>query len=185
MHEAGPDWRNPYYATHIDVVMASLVEIDNRQRIDRIETRRRPGTNVNAMAANMQSLPGGAPTPLWVERQTPISTPLTSVTSPTYTDEYPPAFQPSSTTSPESSFSAPTPSSSSADVTRCPTCGAVFTGCKRDRDSNFRRHKRTTAGHGNAIGLPCTVPGCSAILSRSDNLGKHMRTVHGQIPGKR
>ena len=177
MHEIGPNWRNRCYATNIDIVRASLVKIDSR--------RRRGHNSINAMAAKLETLPESTPTALSTEKQTPISTPLTSVTSPTYTDDYPPAFQPSSTTSPESSFSAPTPSSSSTDVTCCPICRAVFTGCKRDRDSNFRRHKRTTAGHGNAVGLPCTEPGCSAILSRSDNLGKHIRTVHRQKRGQR
>ena len=185
MHEAGPNWRNRCYATDIVMVIASLVEIDNLQRLDHIETRRRRHTNINAMAANIQTLHESTSTPLSKERKTPIRTTLSIVTSPTYTGEYSSAFQTSPTTSPESSFSAPTPSSLSTDVTRCPICGAVFTGCKRDRDSNFRRHKRTTAGHGNAVGLPCTVPGCSATLSRSDNLGKHMRTVHGQIRGRR
>ena len=184
MHEPGPNWRNPYYATDIDVVIASLLETDNRQHLHHIETRRRRDTNVNAMAANMQSLPESTLTPLSVERQTPISTPLSMVTSPTYTGEYSPTFQPSSTTSPESSFSAPTPSSST-NVTRCPVCGAVFTGSKRNRDSNLRRHMRTMVGHGKAGGLPCPVPGCKAILRRSDNLGRHMRTVHGQIAGQR
>ena len=185
MHEAGPNWRNRCYATDIDVVIASLVEIDNRQHIDHIQTRRRRHTNFNAMATNMQTLPENPSTPLSIERQTPIGTPLSLVTSPTYAGEYSPEFQSSSIRSPESSFSAPTSSSSGTNITRCSICGAVFTGSKRDRDSNLRRHKRTTAGHGNTVGLHCTVPGCSAILSRSDNLGTHMRTVHRQIRGQR
>ena len=37
---------------------------------------------------------------------------------------------------------------------------------------------RTTRNHGNLVGLLCTVPGCDAVISRSDNLGKHIRTVH-------
>ena len=185
MHEAGPNWRNRCYATDIVMVIASLVEIDNLQHLDHIETRRRRHTNVNAMAANMQKLPESIPTPLSMEGQTPIRIPLSIVTSPTYTGAYSPAFRASPTTSPESSRSAPTASCSSTSITRCPICPAVFTGSKRDRDSNFRRHMRTTVGHGNAVGLPCTVPGCSAVVSRSDNLRKHMRTVHGQIPGQR
>lgn len=37
---------------------------------------------------------------------------------------------------------------------------------------------KTTRSHGNFVGLLCTVPGCDAVISRSDNLGKHIRTVH-------
>ena len=185
MHEAGPNWRNRCYATDIVLVIASLVEIDNRQHLDHIDTRRRRHINVNAMAPDMQMLSKSSPTPPLMEKKTPFRTPLSIATSPTYSSEYSPAFRPSSTSSPESSFSAPTPSSSSTDVTRCPLCSAVFRGSKRDRESNLRRHKRTTVGHGNVVGLACTVPGCKAILSRSDNLGKHMRTVHGQMRGQR
>ena len=187
MHEAGPNWRNRCYDTDIDLVIASLVEIDNRQHLDHIETRRRRHTNVNTMAPDMQTLSESSPTPLSMEKQTPIRPALSIATSPTYSNEYSPAFRPSSTSSPESSFSAPTPSSSSTDVTRCSLCSTVFTGSKRDRASNLRRHERTTVGHGNAVGLACTMPGCKAIFSRSDNLAKHMRTVrvHGQVRGQR
>ena len=182
MHEAGPNWRNRCYATHIDVVSASLVEMHNRQHLDRVETRRRRDTNLNAMAPNTQPLPESTSTSPSAEMQTPISTSLSIFTSPTYTGEYSPT---NTTTSPESSFSATTPSSSSPDVTRCPSCPAVFKGSKRDRKSNLRRHTRTKAGHVNVVGLPCKVPGCNAILSRSDNLDKHMRQVHRQIRRQR
>ena len=46
---------------------------------------------------------------------------------------------------------------------------------------------RTSRDHGNAVGLVCTAPGCGAVFSRSDNLGKHVRTVHGgdiQLDGR-
>ena len=163
------------------MVIASLVEIDNRQHTDHIVTRRRRHTNVNDMATNMQQLPEITSTPLSIERQTPIGTPLSMVTSPTFTGEYSPAFQPSPTSSPESSFSATTFSSSGTEITRCPICPAVFRG--RYSGTNMRRHKRYT--HGNKARPPCTMPGCSATSSRSDNLSKHMRTVHGQIRGQR
>ena len=38
---------------------------------------------------------------------------------------------------------------------------------------------RTMRHHGNEVGLPCPVSGCGKVLSRKDNLGKHVRTVHG------
>ena len=171
MHEAGPNWRDRCYATEIDMVLDSLVEIDNRHP---------RCINVKDMPENMQTLPGRYPTPPSIESQTLMGSPLSALTCPTFTGGYSPATQPVSTTSPGSSFSAPAPSSSSStDVTRCPKCPAVFTGTARDRASNLRRHMRTTRDHGYAVGLLCPIPGCGAILSRSDNLGKHMRTVHG------
>ena len=173
MHEAGPNWRNRCYATDIVMVIASLVEIDNLQHLDHIETRRRRHTNINAMAANVQTLHESTSTPLSKERETPILTTLSIVTSPTYTGEYSSAFQTSPTTSPESSFSAPTASSSSTNITRCPLCPKVYKGCSSG--TNMRRHERYA--HGNKAKPRC--PRCNAMLSRSDNLGKHMRTVHG------
>lgn len=38
---------------------------------------------------------------------------------------------------------------------------------------------RTTRNHGSIVGLSCTMPGCNAVISRSDNLAKHIRTKHG------
>ncbi len=175
MHETGPKWRDRYYATDLDVVLASVVEMDNRQRPEHC---RRRYTNVNVIPDNVQTWSQSTPKPSPIESQTLMGSSLSAVTSPTFTGRYSHVAQPSPSTSPESSFSAPTPSSSSADATRCPHCPALFTGSARDRSSNLRRHMRTTREHGNAVGLLCTVPGCGAMLSRSDNLGKHMRTVH-------
>lgn len=170
MHEEGPNWRDRFYATEIDEILTSLEHIDNRYR------RR---TSVNSMPEMVQTLTESIPTPSSIESQTLIGSPLSAFTSPTVVGGYSPPTQSSSTTSPESSFSAPTPSSSRTDVERCPKCPAVFTGSPRDRASNLRRHMRTTREHGNAVGLLCPIPGCGVTLSRSDNLGKHIKTVHG------
>ena len=165
------------------MVLASVVEMENRQRIHCAVTSKRQYTNLNNMSESMHMLPESIPTPSYRDIQTPIGTPLSAATSPTLTGIYSPATQHSFTASPESSFSAPTPSSSSTDLTRCPLCPALFTGSARDRKSNLRRHMRTTRDHGNAVGLLCTVPGCGAEFSRSDNLGKHFKTVHGEDAG--
>lgn len=173
MHEAGPNWRSRCYATDMIMVVASLVEIDNRQHLDHIETRRRRHTDVNAMTATMQTLSESTPTPPSTERQTPIRTPLSIVTSSKYSS----VIQTSPTTSPESSFSAPSASSLSTNITPCPLCPKVFKG--RYSKTNMRRHKRYE--HGNDAKPPCPI--CGAILSRSDNLGKHVKTVHGRYGG--
>lgn len=150
----------------------------NRQRREQIPPRHQSKTENTAVPDGKPMLAGGASMPLFTETRTPIGSLPSTTASPTHTHGFSPATQPSSTTSPVSSFSAASPSTSSTDVARCPLCPAVFTGSARDRTSNLKRHMRTTRNHGNAVGLSCTVPGCDAILSRSDNLGKHMRTVH-------
>ncbi len=178
MHEAGLNWRDRCYAIHLDTVLASIVEMDTRQRLKQIVPRHQRNPNVNPKPDSQKSTAESIRTPSSTESQTPIDSSPSTVTSPIFTIRSSPATQPSSTTSPESSFTAPSPSSSCTDVTRCSLCPALFTGAARDRSSNLRRHMRWTRDHGNAVGLLCTVSGCGAILSRSDNLGKHIRTVH-------
>ncbi|KAF6232232.1 hypothetical protein HO173_009615 [Letharia columbiana] len=185
MHEAGPNWRDRCYATDLDTVLASVVEMDNRQRLEHIVPRHRRDTNVNAMPGIKQTWAESVPTPSSIENQTLIGSSPSTVASPTFTTGYSPASQPSSTTSPESSFSAQSPSLPRTEVTHCPLCPALFTGSARDRTSNLRRHMRTSRDHGNAVGLLCTMPGCGANLSRSDNLGKHIRTLHQGDTGTR
>ena len=155
--------------------------MDNRQQLDHPKSRRRHHNNVNAMHDSSQMRPESIPTPSPVGSHTFMGSSLSKVSSPTLTGDYSPTTLPSPTTSPESSFSAPTPSSTSPIVRRCPLCPALFTGSARDSASNLRRHMRTTRDHGNAVGLVCMV--CGSTISRSDNLNKHMRTVHGDETG--
>lgn len=170
MHEEGPNWRDRFYATEIEEILTSLEHIDNRYR---------SRNDVNSMHETMQTLPESTPTPSSFESQTLIGSSPSAVTSPVFTGGYSLATQPSSITSPESSFSVPTVSPSSNDVSRCPKCQTAFHGSVRYRASNLRRHMLRTLGCGNAVGCPCPMPGCGSVLSRSDNLGQHMRMVHG------
>lgn len=167
MHE-GPDWRDQFYATEIKEVLASIEKIDKGYR---------RGINVYSIPETMQILPETAPTPSSFESQTLIGSSLSTVTSPFFTGGYSLATQPSSITSPESSSSELTASPSSNDVLRCPKCLEPFHGSARA--SNLNRHMRRTRGCGNTAGCPCPKPGCGMVLSRSDNLGQHIKTVHG------
>lgn len=177
MNKAGLHWRDRHYATHLDTVLASAVEMNNRQRLQRILPRHQPDTQSNPLSDINQKLKESIPMPSSVERRTLIALSPFMSTSPVSPSGFSPRTQPSSITSPQSSFSA-SPSSSSTDVTHCSLCPALFTGSLRDRSSNLRRHVRTTRNHGNMVGHMCTVPGCNVVISRSDNLGKHLRTVH-------
>ncbi len=156
------------------MVLASVLEMDNRQRPEHCHRRY---TNDNVIPDDIQTWPQSTPKPSSFESQTLIGSSLSAVTSPTFTGGYANTAQPSPSMSPESSFSAPTPSSSSAGVIRCALCLTPFAGSARDRASNLRRHMKSRK-HGSAVEFPCTVPGCGKNFSRSDNLSKHMRTVH-------
>lgn len=181
MYEVGLNWRDRYYSTHLDTVLASVVEMDTRERLKQIVPRHQRNINVNPVPNIKHPSNEGKLTPSSTESQTLIGSSPSSITSPCFTSGSSPTNQPSSTTSPDSSFSTPSPSSST-NVTYCPLCPALFTGSLRDRSSNLRRHMRTTRNHGSSVGLLCDVSGCNAVISRSDNLGKHMRTVHGGDP---
>lgn len=175
MNGAGPNWRNRHYATHLDTVLALIVETENCQQLEEILPRHQQNTNSSALPRPTQRLAQGPPTLLCTESQTLVGSSPSTITSPS---ESSPTTQASSVPSPLSSFTAPSPSSSSADVTRCDICLKVFTGALRDRISNLKRHMRTTRDHGNTVGHLCPVAGCGAVLSRSDNMGKHIRTLH-------
>ena len=177
MHEAGLTWRDGYFATVLDMVLASALEMDKRQPPAQVDPYPDRKGNIHAMRRAEQISVSGISIVPSSETQTPIDSSPSTLTSPTFTTGSSPATQPSAVTSPETSFSAPSPFSSS-DVSHCPHCPMTFTGTPRNRSSNLRRHIRTTRDHGNNVGLLCKVPGCNAVISRSDNLGKHMRTVH-------
>lgn len=177
MHRAGLDWRDRCYALHLDMVLASVMEIDTQQRLKDIVPHHQQITSVILMPDTKQKVIESIRAPSSTESETLIGSSPSTTMSPTFTSGFSPTTQPSSVTSPETSFSASSPSSSN-DVTHCPLCTAIFTGSLRDRSSNLRRHMRTTRNHGSIVGLLCNVPGCNAVISRSDNLGKHIRTVH-------
>ena len=181
MYPAGPNWRDRYYATDLDVVLASVEKMNKHQCLDHTAPRYQRSNNTEAKPNTKQTQPESTPTPSSIRSQTLIGSSPFTVTSPASTHGFSPALHPSSTTSPEAPFSAPTPSSSSANVTYCPHCPTTFTGSPRNRNSNLKRHMRTTHGHGNVVGLMCTV--CGRTISRSDNLGKHMRKAHPEETG--
>ena len=157
--------------------MASALEMDKRKRPAQIGPYLDRKTDINAMPHTEQISAKGIPELPSSEIQTPIGSSPCTLTSPTFTNGSSPTTQPSAVTSPETSFSGPLPSSSS-DVLHCPHCPGTFIGSPRNRMSNLRRHMRTTRNHGNIVGLRCRVPGCNTVISRSDNLAKHRRTVH-------
>ena len=159
------------------MVLASALEMDKRQPLAQIDPYPGRKGDIHAVRRTEHTSVDGISMVPSSEIQTPIDSSPSTLTSPTFTNGSSPATQSSAVTSPETSFSGPSPSSSS-DVSHCSHCPATFTGTPRNRKSNLRRHIRTTSDHGNIVGLLCIVPGCNTVISRSDNLAKHMRTVH-------
>ena len=70
---------------------------------------------------------------------------------------------------------------SPATVVKCPACSKIFKGCLQDAKSNLQRHLRTSRSHNNrSTGLKCPMPEChDKAPTRNDNLGPHLRNVHG------
>ncbi|CAD6592212.1 MAG: hypothetical protein ASARMPRED_006114 [Alectoria sarmentosa] len=69
MHEAGLSWRDRCYATHLDTVLASIVEIDTRRRPKRIVPCHQRNTNVDPMPDTKQGFSGSILTPSSNETQ--------------------------------------------------------------------------------------------------------------------
>ena len=70
------------------------------------------------------------------------------------------------------------------EISKCPECPperpTVFRGKPQDRKSNLNRHLLYC--HGEKKKFPCPAHGCSMESSRPDNLLKHRRTVHRDVP---
>ncbi|KAL8978305.1 MAG: hypothetical protein Q9205_006080, partial [Flavoplaca limonia] len=70
------------------------------------------------------------------------------------------------------------------EISKCPECPperpTKFRGKPQDRNSNLIRHLLYC--HGEKKKFPCPVHGCSMESSRPDNLLKHRRTVHRDVP---
>ena len=165
------DWRDPFYITDLNKVLAISLEIDKRQQ-----------------SAARVSLHGQT-TPISPERwlhssswsrplvESPPSSFARDLESPT--DSSQSAASHRSADSPDSIYSPlslPSPFSSSIDTTSCEVCGQVFRGLLQDRISNLKRHIRTR--HESIDFFDCPVNGCDSTFNRQDNLNKHIRKTH-------
>ncbi|KAL8782763.1 MAG: hypothetical protein Q9195_009578 [Heterodermia aff. obscurata] len=63
------------------------------------------------------------------------------------------------------------------DKAHCDMCTKTFSGTRRHRESNLKRHMNDI--HQLGLRLPCTEPGCSKKCGRADNLRSHRLKVHG------
>lgn len=186
MSQSDPSWRDRYYAANLDKVQAICLELTN------------PKSQTLAVLKQVDS----AATVPSQERSclgTPVSaTSLqdpspTSSTSTTSTSSFSNVSRGSGTSYNSTQFSSqesspticlPSPSDTSptsplppVPTLRCSTCGQAFKGVYRT--TNLQRHVRNT--HIRRIKLVCPEPGCGIECSRTDNLRKHRRVVHGLI----
>lgn len=95
-----------------------------------------------------------------------------------FTPEISPLSSPVELPTPDSSSLHP-PSTAKKTLSRCEICKTTFSGSKRDRSSNLRRHMRDI--HGQRSRLFCPEEDCDRSYSRSDNLLKHRRASHGFV----
>ena len=187
MSQPNSSWRDRYYAADLDKVQAICLELE-RPRFQKISTIEQ--------VKPFPTLAG----PSYLRLETPTSANAHGKHSPTS----------SISTTSTSSFSNDPPSSATSDagtqlsslnssptelflqspsndfstpplppipILRCSTCGQAFRGVYRA--TNLQRHMRYT--HVRRVKFICPEPGCGVECSRTDNLRKHRRVVHGLV----
>ena len=169
------NWRDPFYITDLNKVLAISLEIDKAEQSGARVSLHGQTTPISPK----QWLHKSICSKVLVENRALIEIPPSSsawdLESPT--DSFQSAASHSSADSPNSiysSLSLPSPLSSSIDTTSCEVCGQVFRG--QDRISNSKRHFRTI--HESIDFFECPVNGCDSTFNRQDNLNKHIRKTH-------
>ena len=178
MQEAPMAWRDPFYITDLNKVLAISLEIDKSQQkaaqlslhghTAPISPKRRlcDPTWSKSLEKSKGLIDSSSSSPIW------------NVESSTSSSQR--AVSDSSTDSPDSTFSPlslPSPLSS-IDTTQC-DCGQVFRGLLQDRMSNLKRHIRTR--HQSIDYFGCPVIRCDSTFNRQDNLNKHLRKAHPEL----
>lgn len=180
--------RDRYYGATLDLCLAILVEIDNRNRSGQKIISSAEGRDDRDMMDGVSLSPKNS-SPLALTPSinndnsdvSPISTASASSLQIT-----PTGFRQSSSTSPtsctESSLSNSPTSSLTGLQKQCQLCGKRFTGTSRA--TNLKRHFRFAKIHNSAPNSPrfnCPYPGCGAVLNRSDNLKAHFQALHPRV----
>lgn len=179
MQKAPMGWRDPFYITDLNKVLAISLEIDkSQQRAAQVSLHGQstPISPKQRLCDPSWSKPSEEKRALI---ESPSSSSVWDLESSTVSSQS--AASHFSTDSPDSSFSPlslPSPLSS-IDTTCCDVCGQVFTGLLQDRMSNLKRHIRSK--HENIDDFQCPVIECDSTFNRQDNLNKHMRKAHPKL----
>ena len=176
MQKAPIGWRDPFYVTDLNNVLAISLEIDkSQQRAAQVSLH-----GLTTPISPKRSLYDSTWSKPLEEKRALIESPFLSsawdLESSTVSSQS--AASHISTNSPDPTFSPlslPSPLSS-IDTTYCEVCGQAFTGLLQDRMSNLKRHIRTK--HESIDDFHCPVIGCDSTFNRQDNLNKHMRKAH-------
>ncbi len=186
MSQSNPSWRDRYYAADLDKVQAIILELKSPRRrifspVEQASNRVIPfGQNVSCLEISRSASPHQDPSPTTTTSTTSIFSFSNGTSGSIYSGA---STQPSSLNSsptepsPNPSNGFPTPPLPSVPFLRCSTCGQSFKGAYRS--TNLQRHMRST--HLRRVKLVCPEPGCSVECSRTDNLRKHQRVVHGLV----
>ena len=83
-------------------------------------------------------------------------------------------------TEPHISISSTSPDSSIPTTSGviCRACSKGFNGSPQAARANYQRHLRESPRHNRNWGPKCPMPECAARFMRSDNLQRHLQTVH-------
>ena len=169
-------WRDPFYITDLNKVLAISLEIDKSQQKAAQTSLRGHTTPIRPKQRFCGSTWSKS-----LEKSRALIEPSSSssvwnVESSTLSSQS--AVSDSSTDSPDSTFSPlslPSPLSS-IDTTCCEVCGQVFRGLMQDRMSNLKRHIRSR--HENIDHFECPAIKCDSTFNRQDNVNKHIRKTH-------
>lgn len=177
-------WRDRFYIADLHEILAVSLELDKYHSID-ASTNRWPDTSVLAIIRPDRTLLKSSPPASSHSCGSSTNSSPTSLTSLDSTMSLSGDTLASSLTSPtamsQSSMSptSPTFPMPNTEIAYCQLCPATFRGTPQHRRSNLQRHMRTSKIHSGYARFKCPEPGCSSRLMRTDNLGKHLQTMHG------
>ncbi|KAL2039521.1 hypothetical protein N7G274_007793 [Stereocaulon virgatum] len=177
-------WRDHYYIADLHEILAISLELDKYRSID-ASTNRWPDTSVLAVIRSDPTLLKSSPPASSNSCGSSTDSSPTSLASLDSTMSLSGETLASSLISPTAlsqnslSPTSPTFPMPNAEIASCQLCDAKFRGTPQHRKSNLQRHMRTSKIHSGYAGFKCPEPGCSSRLRRTDNLGKHLQTIHG------
>ena len=182
MRQPDSAWRDRYYASALEKILAMSLEIENHQLM--ISPFARPWPDIRAFAAGKAKEP-----------TQDSSIPNASDATAAFMDSSPSTLSSGSrdsffwTNSEVSSMVTPTTATSSfssslvspstpVDKMKCPFCPATFAPLYGK--ANLQRHLRSASVHGNGTAFVCPELGCSSILrsTRKDHLKIHHQRKH-------
>ena len=183
MRQPDSAWRDRYYASAFEKILAMSLEIENRRLI--ISPFARPWPDIRAFAAGKakeptqdSSIPNASDATVAFMDSSPSTLASGSRDSFCQTDSEVSSMVTSIDATSNFSSSPVSPSTPVDEMVKCPFCPASFAPLYGK--SNLQRHLRSASVHGNGTAFVCPELGCGSILSstRKDNLNKHYQTKH-------